>query len=84
MILMRDVAHSDQDLKLCSFSAGCLNITPKGTTLLCAQALSRLTAAHIRNYPKETKQIFPFVQAGSGCIEILSEISVIGLLILPS
>lgn len=84
MILMRDVAHSDQDLKLCSFSAGCLNIALKGATLLCAQALTRLTAAHIWKYPKETKQIFPFVQAGSGCIEILSEISVPGLLILPS
>lgn len=37
MILRRDVAHSDQDLKLCSFSVGRSNIPPKRTTLLCAQ-----------------------------------------------
>lgn len=81
MILMRDVAHSDLYLKLCSFSAGCLNIPPKRITPLCAQALPRLTAAHIWKYPKESSQILPFVQTGSGCIEILSEISVLGLLI---
>lgn len=46
MILMRDAAHSDQDLELWSFSAGCLNIPPKETTLLCAQSLTRLTAPH--------------------------------------
>lgn len=84
MILMRDVAYSDQDLKLCSFSAGHLNIPPKRTTLLSAQALTRLTAAHTWKYPKESNQIFPFVQAGSGCTEILSEISVLRLLTQPS
>lgn len=84
LILMRDVAHSDQDLGLGSFSAGYLNIPPKRTTLLHAQALTRLAAAHIWKYPKESNQILPFVQAGSGCIEILSEISVLGLLIQPS
>lgn len=84
MILMRDVAHSDQDLKLCSYSAGYLNVPPKRITLLHAQALTRLTAAQIWKYPKESNQIFPFVQTGSGCIEILSEISVLGLLIQPS